>query len=139
MCRHQQSFEKLVTSSLDGKCFDDLKDVALAVWHEGFVPSLENLSPRSYREAGYVLDNLRRFNCVPLDKKEELSKAIELLENSATADQVRTTHASVQQVMAKRTRDRLARKWGLDTSLNSLVQELLPYQTRHYDHTASAL
>ncbi len=61
----QEKFDVLVRNKLSKASFEDVKTVALAIWYDGFVPSVEHLKGLSAQVAGYIIDKLMRFNCVP--------------------------------------------------------------------------
>ncbi|HFQ4920905.1 TPA: hypothetical protein ACGUPI_003182 [Vibrio vulnificus] len=123
--RHaQQAFVSLVTKDFSMASFEDVKTVALAMWHEGFVPSVENLPESAMAAAGYVVDKLMRFNCVSVELKERLRNVL---------DRLRASFSFV--VSQVKGCDKLALDWGLSSDLRAQVRELLPYQTRHYVNT----
>ncbi|RUM48977.1 MAG: hypothetical protein DSY85_16565 [Marinomonas sp.] len=82
----QKAFDRL-TQSNNFSCIDneDLKIVALAIWHSGFIP-IVNDSISSIPVAGYVIDKLRRFSCVPQEAKCELTALTRILKSSLESE-----------------------------------------------------
>ncbi|WCE31157.1 hypothetical protein [Vibrio sp. SCSIO 43137] len=119
----QQAFNSLVTNDFSNASFDDVKAVALAMWHEEFVPSVDGLSEQSARSAGYLVDKLMRYNCVNDEVKALLR--IQVMKLKSTATVVPTEDRKCE---------KLARSWGLHQDLKLQVRQLLEYQTRHYVH-----
>lgn len=119
----QRAFNKLVSSDLEKASFDDVKTVALAMWYDNFVPQVGNLSANDAKTAGYVVDKLMRFNCVPQDTKEKLMEFVQQQKSS-----LQTLSDSLQ----GSSKDKLAVSWGLCSDLRQQVKDLLPLQTRHY-------
>lgn len=74
------------------------------------------------RRAGYLLERLTRFTCVTPDRLTEATEGLKHFQRYA---------ASESAVPASRG-DALSVRWGLDESLGTKVQTLLPLQTRHY-------
>lgn len=126
MSKAQTAFNKLVSSDLENVCFDDLKTVALAMWYEDFVPDSSNFSGNDSQVAGYVVDKLMRFNCVPKETKLKLGEFVRQQKNFV--------QAPVNEMRELRGRDKLALSWGLGSDLKHYVKDLLPFQTRHYAH-----
>ncbi len=106
-----------------------LQDAATEVWY-----SDNNLSSEltlflevertlvELRRAGYLLERLTRFTCVTPERLTEATEGLKHLQPYAASE-----HAS-----PTRRGDALAVRWGLDESLGTKVQTLLPLQTRHY-------
>jgi hypothetical protein len=119
----QKAFDSLVMKDFSMASFEDVKTVALAMWHENFVPCVEHLADKSAQAAGYVVDKLMRFNCVSRELKGLLSALLAKL------------RAVVSVVPVKvRGCDKLAQNWGLMSDLKLQVRQLLEFQTRHYVH-----
>jgi len=119
----QASFDRLVSNGFERAASDDVKAVALAVWHENFVPMVDHLSNESALAAGYVVDKLMRFSCVPVELKKKLAMLLgELREKFVVVPVV------------KKGCDTLAQQWGLSEDLKHQIRSLLDYQTRHYRH-----
>ena len=126
----QTSFNRLVSQDFKYASFDDVKWVALAVWHENFVPDVSRVDDmNAARSANYLVDKLRRFNCVPVEQKMKLYSVIALLSARFELDSVPNTSPFLDSPL-----DPLALRWGLDSDLKLMIRELLPYQTRHYQH-----
>ncbi len=119
----QEVFDRLVSSEFSLASFDDVKAVALAMWHENFVPSVTHLSETSAKAAGYVVDKLMRFNCVSQELKVKLREVLAVLKERFSFTPVKVKGC-----------EKLAQSWGLATDLKQQVRELLEYQTRHYKH-----
>ena len=126
----QTSFERLVSQDFKHASFDDVKLVVLAVWHEGFIPDISQLDEiYAARSANYLLDKLKRFNCVPLQQKMKLNRVISLLTSRFELDNVPNTTLDLDSPL-----ESLAIRWGLNSDLKLMIRQLLPYQTRHYKH-----
>jgi hypothetical protein len=123
-----QQFRKAVSSSLDTLSIEDLKPFALALWHEGYVPELDELNEVELQKAGYLIDRLMRYNCISKEHKLKLSKLVKSLKQKLST-QLETNSSLVNQGV-----DPLARKWNLSEDVSSLISPLLEYQTRHYVH-----
>lgn len=123
-----QKLRKTVSSPLATLSAEDLKPIALAVWHEEYVPNLnfQDLELHELQRAGYVVDRLMRFNCVSNDRKRELMELVKDVKNNLPQE---FTHASTSQNV-----EPLAKKWNLGEDISHAIQALLPYQTRHYNH-----
>ncbi|MGI3043421.1 hypothetical protein ACRTDM_16985 [Shewanella algae] len=126
MKRTQEVFDRLVSSEFSLGSFEDVKTVALAIWHENFVPKVTHLSESSARAAGYVVDKLMRFNCVSQELKAKLRGVLAQLKSMFSFTPVKPVKIEGC--------DKLAQSWGLTTDLKLQVRELLEYQTRHYKH-----
>lgn len=121
----QKAFNRLVSQDFNSASFDDVKVVALAVWHENFVPVVKGLSDSAKKAAGYLVDKLMRFNCVSNELKKQLGVLLESLKNTVV-----TSPAN----MKKKGCEKLAQSWGLVSDLKLQVRQLLEFQTRHYVH-----
>ena len=53
-----QQFRKVVSSPLATLSAEDLKPIALAVWHEDYAPNLNYMGLHELQKAGYVFDRL---------------------------------------------------------------------------------
>lgn len=125
------ALETLTKSPLNQADSEALHKVATEFWY-----SKNNLSAelneflrekRSHvelRRAGYLLERLTRFSCVTDDRLSEAAKGLERFQHFALGSNVQNSNRRV---------DALAARWGLDEGLGPKVQELLPYQTRHYE------
>ncbi|EGA64172.1 hypothetical protein [Vibrio brasiliensis] len=121
MSSPQASFERLISREPMHADFEDLKRLALAVWHEGFTPNVDAVSGYEAQVTCYLLERLIRFNCVNDDRYGEIDDIIKRLEKDL--------------IIPPNSRDDIsksAQKWGLNSDLNVLIRLLLPYQTRHY-------
>ncbi|SJN58157.1 hypothetical protein VR7878_02682 [Vibrio ruber DSM 16370] len=121
----QQAFDRLVSRDFNEALSEDVKSVALAVWHENFVPDISQLDSNSARSASYLLDRLMRYNCVTPEEQKKLLNVVALLSRKfglETATVVSLDHRV----------DKYARKWGLKSDLKLMLRAMLPYQTRHY-------
>jgi len=117
-------FKKAVSASLNDLTAEDLKPIALAVWHEDYTPNISDLSLEEKRKAGYLLDRLMRFSCVADWRKRELVKLVKQLRDA-------TVEYFTDKPLSE---EKLAAKWNLSEDVAEALQELLPYQTRHYAH-----
>ncbi|CAH7402715.1 conserved hypothetical protein [Vibrio chagasii] len=124
----QDCFNHLVRTQLMNADYDRVRVVTLAIWHEGFIPDVSELDEPSARAACYLIDKLRRFNCVETDSYWKLTDQMLYL--------IETHEISPDETKKLECRglDRLAVRWGLDCDLRQVFRKLLPYQTRHYKH-----
>ncbi|WP_210499425.1 hypothetical protein [Vibrio crassostreae] len=123
----QHAFNKLVNRDFKLASHEDVKSVALAVWHENFVPDVSNLDLQSARAANYVLDRLMRYHCVNRDEQFALDSLVNKLSDKFGLK-------PLTNLPKDRKVDRSARQWGLTSDLRVLFREMAPYQTRHYQH-----
>ncbi|WP_318521101.1 hypothetical protein [Photobacterium leiognathi] len=126
--QEQVAFERLVKNEFENATFDDLKRVALAIWYEGFVPTVDQLDSGSIGAACYLLDRLMRYNCVTIEEQRKLITVINELADRLPMANPDYTNLSV---------DKAARKWGLHRDLKLMLKMMIPFQTRHYKHTKS--
>ncbi|QDQ28544.1 hypothetical protein FNU76_20530 [Chitinimonas arctica] len=98
----------------------DVKSLALGVWHKGYTPDLKALEGDYLKDVGYLLDRLARFNVLPPQRKLKLFRAVAKLKPGKQADQ------------GRKFRDRLASEWGASTDYSAFKDDLLPLQTRHF-------
>ncbi|MCE0494664.1 hypothetical protein [Vibrio salinus] len=125
----QQAFDRLVTNDFRHASIDDVKIVAIAIWHEDFIPDVNDLdSVDSAKAACYVIDKLMRFNCVDGEQQKKLINVL----NSVSR---RFELIPLLDLERNQGLDLLARKWGLKSDLKLMTRKLLYYQTRHYKHT----
>ncbi|WP_019503377.1 hypothetical protein [Pleurocapsa sp. PCC 7319] len=122
-----QQFRKIVHSPLSDISVEELKPIALGIWHEGFTPNLHGLNDEELQKAGYLIDRLMRFNCVPERRKLELMAIV--TEVKISLKNVLISPPSSINV------EPLARKWNLTEDVSLLIQPLLEFQTRHYTHS----
>lgn len=123
----QSLFEKIMKGSFAEVAHDELKKVVLAVWHEGFVPDVRGLNVTSGHKAVYLLDRLRRFNCVGASQRTELSNLIDFLS-------LKYGFRYMPMAFGHPSVEKHARAWGLNCDLKHHIRALMPYQTRHYQH-----
>ncbi|MEM8718370.1 MAG: hypothetical protein AAGE84_03545 [Cyanobacteria bacterium P01_G01_bin.39] len=121
-----QQFRKAVSSPLDTLSAEDLKPIALAVWHEDYAPNLNDMELHELQRAGYVVDRLMRFNCVSNDRKRELMGLVKDVKETLPQESLK--------ILVSQNVEPLARKWNLSEDISRAIQALLPYQTRHYNH-----
>jgi hypothetical protein len=98
----QRTFDRSVSYDFHQASLEDVKEVALAIWHVNFVPVVDHLSGKSALAAGYVIDKLMRFNCVSQELKSKLREVLSELKFF-----VNVTLVNVKGC------DKLAQKWGL--------------------------
>jgi len=128
MIQAQQAFNRLVSRDLSEASPVDIKTLALAIWHEEFIPDTVALDIHTARSGLYLIDALMRFNCVSVSSKSELRcllSSVSFRFNLWNELYVNRT---------SRVSD-IAIKWGLTSDVRLLLRDLLPYQTRHYKHT----
>lgn len=119
-----QQLRKIVTSPLSDISVEELKPIALGIWHEGYTPNLHGLNDEELQKAGYLLDRLMRFNCVPDNRKLELMAIVAEVKLS-----LKNTLPSPPSSISV---EPLAKKWNLTEDVSLLIQPLLKFQTRHY-------
>ncbi|MEO1672695.1 MAG: hypothetical protein AAFR77_18275, partial [Cyanobacteria bacterium J06631_2] len=108
---------------------DDLKPIALAFWHESYIPELDDLNSEELKKAGYLIDRFRGYNCIPKTQKRELASLVKEVEQSISMP------VAVQSMDNAESLEPLAKKWNLNEDVSHLMSSLLEYQTRHYVHT----
>lgn len=116
-------FKRLVSQSFEFSDGNDVRGVALSIWHESYVPEVNDLRGNSLNQAIYIVDKLMRFNCVGKEQKHKLKLYLKTLNRMA----IYTTSAK-NSVLT----DKLARHYGLSFDLKLSVRDCLIYQTRHY-------
>ncbi|OZG70327.1 hypothetical protein BTA51_26800 [Hahella sp. CCB-MM4] len=123
------ALERVANSGLVDTPVDDLVMVALAVWHEGFVPDevwAKRLDSMSQLVVGYVVKFLSRFNVLCAEEYEKLQQFSAKLKPSTPP-----------QVKPDEYRDDLATAWGLEHDLTPYFKHISHYQTRHYVHESN--
>lgn len=125
----QQQFYKVISSSFANLSLLELKPIALAFWHENYIPNLQDLSFLELQKAGYLIELFANFNCVSDTRQLELMKLVAQIKQDLPLPikptKILTSRSSV---------DAIAQEWNLSEDLSSLMQYLLPFQTRHYIH-----
>ncbi|MDJ0899913.1 MAG: hypothetical protein QNJ55_14000 [Xenococcus sp. MO_188.B8] len=122
----EQQFRKAVSSPFYSLSAEDLKPIALAFWHEDYIPELSDLDSEELRKAGYLIDRFRGYNCIPKPQKRKLASLVKEVEQSLS---------EAKEVVAHRDNlEPLAQKWNLNEDISHLMSSLLEYQTRHYVH-----
>ena len=125
----QLEFETLVKKPNQPTASESLKSVALALWYQGFVPSVDSFNGKDVALAGYVLDKLTRYNCLAAEKKAYLrTHLLSELEQKAA-------HFFAE----SSSKDMLAKQWGTSVDLKKEFKGLLAYQKRHFRPTNSSL
>src|SRR5690606_25601123 len=67
------SFYSVAQKGLDKASPEEVREVAVSVWHQQFTPSFSELTDlEALRTAGYLVDFLSRFHCVEPARKQEL-------------------------------------------------------------------
>ncbi len=120
------AFERLVTHDFGQASLEDVKTVALGLWYQDFTPDFTQLpttNRQSQLRAGYLVDRLLRYNCVSDERKRLLFASVSALKSHLKPPTSSNPHV-----------EPLAKNWGLDQDLKRLAKQLLPYQTRHYQH-----
>jgi hypothetical protein len=121
-----QQFRKVVSSPLATLSVEELKPIALGVWHEDYTPELNDMNLVELQKAGYLIDRLMRYNCVSVDRKIELLGLVKDIKQNLPQE--------TQAVSSLRNVDPVAKKWNLKEDVSRLISSLLEYQTRHYSH-----
>lgn len=117
----QSSFERLVMDEKDVERAAHLKTVALALWRHGFIPEVGHFTGEQACVAGYVLDRLSRFNCVPLQVKENVD---------VTLGKLRLISFEVRKIKSGDSADQLAQIWCVSSILKPYRGMLLALQRR---------
>ena len=125
----QEQFERVVRSPLNALSANELKPVALAFWHENYLPALDNLENIELQRSGYLIDLFAAFNCVEDARHEKLMQLLDEIKKEL-ADRLEEIHRLSEHFSD----DEIAQEWGLAEDANEAVHDLLPYQTRHYAH-----
>ncbi len=117
---------RIAKSRLVNTNAEDMTMVALAFWHEGFVPDVEwakALDPKGQLVVGYVVEFLAGFNVLCGEERDNLL---------SVADNLRPfTPLAVE---PDEYRDELATEWGLEQDITPYFEYISHYQTRHYIH-----
>lgn len=119
----QEIFLKIVENPFSQISMGEFTDVSIAIWHRGFVPNVSGLDGLSALKAMYVLDSLRRFNCMSDDSKIELKTCISTLSRKVIYQKSYSNEVKVS---------KLAMHYGLNEDLKKQLRECLDFQTRHY-------
>lgn len=118
----QLEFETLIKKPNQLTASASLKSVALALWYQDFVPSVDSFDGEDLALAGYVLDKLTRYNCLDAEKKAYLrTNLLSALEQKIGSYSSQST-----------SKDRLAKQWGTSVDLKKEFRGLMAYQKRHY-------
>jgi hypothetical protein len=123
-----KQFKKAVSSPFYYLSVEDLKPIALALWHENYTPELSDLNSEELRKAGYLIDRFRGYNCIPKSQKRELASLVNEVKQSLS-ETVEVSDNNVENL------EPLAQKWNLKEDVSHLISPLLQYQTRHYVHS----
>ena len=119
-----QAFERVCHIGLENACLDDIKTIAISIWHHNELPDMSRLKTnQELKTGGFILDRLCRFNCVPYNFKYEILALAESLFENLKKEEVDPTKAEPV--------DKLASKWGLHSDLCKFMGDILPFQTRH--------
>lgn len=123
------ALERVSKSGFLNAPVDDLVTVAVAMWHEGFVPHhawVKKLDQRSLLVVGYLAEFLAGFNVLCSEERNHLLQF---------AEKLRPAHPP--SVKPDEYRDELATQWGLEYDLAPYFEHLSHYQTRHYQHESA--
>ncbi|MCG7639703.1 hypothetical protein MHN02_20525 [Alteromonas sp. CNT1-28] len=132
----QKTFNEIVDKNLEDASSESIKTLALAIWYENFIPDVSLVcDPQHTQRAGYLLERLLAFHCVAPVVRENLREAVHQLEIMVSKRLEMPPLSSVIN-NNRLPGDPLAKRWGLQESLKTHIQSLLPYQTRHYIHTS---
>lgn len=124
-----KTFWRVVSKRFSQASIDELKVVALAVWYQDdYSPDFSGLQGTEALKAGYLVDRLRRYRCVPKARKQRLKQLVSPLRSQVPSTSTRDLSSTPHRV------ESLAKEWGLEEDVSSLMPGLLEYQTRHYNH-----
>jgi hypothetical protein len=124
-----KALASVAKSSLLNTPVEDLVKVAVAMWHEGFVPDyswVKKLDQESQRVVGYMAEFFAGFNVLCNEERKTLLQFSEQLKPS-----------NPQYIKPDDNRDELATQWGLEHDLPPYFEHLSHFQTRHYEHKSS--
>ena len=122
------ALSRVAASRLLDTPVEDLVMVALAVWHEGFVPDVAwvcRLDKKSQCVVGYTIEFLAGFNVLCHEEREKLLQFSCDLKFSCSAN-----------IEPDDYRDELATEWGLEHDLTPYFEHIAHFQTRHYKHVS---
>lgn len=119
----QEIFLKIVENPFSQISMGEFADVSIAIWHRGFVPNVSGLYGLSALKAMYVLDSLRRFNCMSSESKIEMKTCISTLSRKVIYQKLNSNEIRVS---------KLAMHYGLNEDIKNQLRECLNFQTRHY-------
>lgn len=126
MLNREEFDEALAVLCNDGLARMDpalLLRVALTVWYTSLIPDLGKVSEANRADIGYLLDRLSRFNIMSKQCKLDLLGSLEPYRPASPP------------ITDSQCKDVRAIEWGASADLMPFVEELLPYQTRHYAAT----
>jgi len=120
---------RIASSGLSKAAKEDVVQLACAIWHEGYVPSVEFILSRGKEEQriiGYLTEFLAAFEVLSLDQIKTLVWVAEEIK-----EQLQPQYKEAKGL------DDIAKEWGMDVGINDYLEHILFYQTRHYKHKRS--
>ena len=120
---------RIAASGLSKAAKEDVVQLACAIWHEEYVPSVEFILRREKEEQrtiGYLTEFLAAFEVLSLVQIKTLVRVAEEVKEQL--------HPQYKEV---RGLDDIANEWGMDVGINDYLEHILFYQTRHYKHKRS--
>ena len=128
----QQAFNKLVQSRLSDAPSEPFITVAVAIWYEGFVPDITQLTEfEEIARAGYLIEKLMTFHCTTRGVRCALAATIDELIRKVSNYVEPLPIESILNVKQFEG-DGLALRWRINEDLRRQVQVILPFQTRQY-------
>jgi hypothetical protein len=132
MLENNEVYKALATVAKSGLLntpVEDLVMVAIAIWHEGFVPNyswVKKLDQESQLVVGYMVEFFAGFNVLCGEERKKLLQFSEEFKPHNPAYDKPDDN-----------RDELATEWGLEHDLTLYFEHLSHFQTRHYEHKSS--
>ncbi len=120
------TLSRIVKSKLVIADPNDMVLLALAFWHEGFVPDFDwtkELDEDGQHIVGYLTEFFAGFNVLCHEEREQLLRFVNKLKP-----------LTPKNIAPDEYRDELATEWGLEHDITPYFEYLSHYQTRHYDH-----
>ena len=121
----QALLEKISQQGLANSTKEEIIRLACAYWYEDFLPDMNRLLKLGVEEqkrAGYLTEFFSLYHCV------HESRALQLVE---LAHRIK---GRINLVYNKDNPDQIAAEWGLVENIAPFINDILYYQTRHYQH-----
>ena len=122
-------FQKVVSNPFSNLKIDEFKEVALYIWYQNSIPNASHFNSFEKQKAGYLIERLMRYNCVPKCRKLELLQLVNTLKNQLKPE--------ITNSKDNFNAEPLAIGWGLSEDVSLMMSDLLQYQTRHYKQSAT--
>lgn len=139
--KYQQCFEKVFSSVpvSEDRVREDMCYLAKAVWFDGFVPDLSELTNvAAARRAAYTVDFFAAAHMLDADSKQTLQKVVEDFRAKLSAEDLAEETFYAAEVKPRKNRDDFARRWYLASGMKPRSLGLLDMQRRENLHSQMA-